>query len=120
MVIPPIDYKANFESDVWNAFYAMGAGHKMLLTGEARGPIIYAIRHSPEHANFYVEPRIMNVLISKGIAEETTEDAGDKVDTVYRLTEKGHRLFEEMEAHPDSEKLQMLISRIDLKYERGR
>ena len=120
MFIPPIDHKANFESDVWNAFHAMGLGHLMLKTGDDKGPYVYAIRSKEEQANFPIDLRIMELLIEKGLAKETTKQARDKVDNVYVLTDAGRRLFEEMETYPDSEKLEMFISTIDLQYERDK
>jgi hypothetical protein len=88
------DYQANFESDVWNTFNALGLGYNVFLIHPSNGPTIWCIPpKESKYADFYMDEEIIQELIDKGLVERKDDNLIQDSEARYELTEKGEGLY---------------------------
>jgi len=114
-----IDHRANFESDVWNGFNALGLGYCFFLIATSTGQMVICIPPSTRYALFYLAERDMEPLVENSLVEKVTYDLPENTEAKYEMTEKGRKLFQDIENQFNHQRAQGFISSIDLKYPPG-
>jgi hypothetical protein len=92
----PTDYQANFESDVWNAFHALGLGYGLYLTHFPEQIVRCVPPKDSKYGSFDISEEVVQELINKGLVLKTEGEFVQDSKVRYDLTDKGRGLNAEL------------------------
>ncbi len=122
-IIGPVNYQANYETDVWKVYHALGLGYTVFLIHPSNGPTLLLVPPTEKQSLFDTEAYVVEVLIENGLVEKTTrENLPYDAEAIYYLTDEGKQLLalihEEVQKRPEQERFsageELLKSKINL------